>query len=242
VTRSVPGARPMPRSIRPWCRASSIPNCSATTSGAWLGSITPPDPTRIVEVAEARCAINTAGAELAIPGMLWCSATQCRRYPRRSAALASCTEFCNASAGDDPSPTGARSSTDSGTIGLGTNDANTPRRHCLPLLASTKVPRFEAPARVIVLSVPPNQHVDLESRRRTPTARTRGPRLPPLPARGLTILAFGCWPRRRTGPRRPSAHQDRPTTEHRMGDARLWPPPPGLPRRGQPRGRQSFVS
>ena len=26
------------------------PNCSATTSGAWLGSITPPEPTRIVEV------------------------------------------------------------------------------------------------------------------------------------------------------------------------------------------------
>ena len=79
VSWSVPGARPMPRSIRPGCSASSVPNCSATTSGAWLGSMTPPDPTRIVVVAAARCAIRTAGAELAIAGMLWCSATQNRR-------------------------------------------------------------------------------------------------------------------------------------------------------------------
>ena len=78
VSWSVPGARPMPRSIRPGCSASSVPNCSATTSGAWLGSITPPEPTRIVEVASARCPISTAGAELAIAGMLWCSATQNR--------------------------------------------------------------------------------------------------------------------------------------------------------------------
>jgi hypothetical protein len=41
-----------------------------------LGSITPPEPTRIVEVADAICPTNTAGAELAIPAMLWCSATQ----------------------------------------------------------------------------------------------------------------------------------------------------------------------
>ena len=33
LQKSVPGARPMPRSIRPGCSASSIPNCSATTSG-----------------------------------------------------------------------------------------------------------------------------------------------------------------------------------------------------------------
>ena len=51
---SVPGARPMPRSIRPGWMASRVPNCSATTNGAWLGSITPPEPTRIVEVAAAR--------------------------------------------------------------------------------------------------------------------------------------------------------------------------------------------
>ena len=78
VRWSVPGARPMPRSIRPGCSASSVPNCSATTSGAWLGSITPPDPTRIRLVDAARCAISTAGAELAMAGMLWCSATQNR--------------------------------------------------------------------------------------------------------------------------------------------------------------------
>jgi hypothetical protein len=33
-------------------------------------------PGRIVEVTEPRAASNTAGDELAMPGMLWCSATQ----------------------------------------------------------------------------------------------------------------------------------------------------------------------
>ena len=79
VRWSVPGARPMPRSIRPGCSDSRVPNCSATTSGAWLGSITPPEPTRMVLVAAARWASSTAGDELAIAGMLWCSATQNRR-------------------------------------------------------------------------------------------------------------------------------------------------------------------
>ena len=37
----------MPRSIRPGAAASSSANCSATASGAWLGSITPPEPSRI---------------------------------------------------------------------------------------------------------------------------------------------------------------------------------------------------
>ena len=46
-----------------------MPNCSATTSGAWLGSITPPDPTLMVEVAAARWAISTGGDELAMAGM-----------------------------------------------------------------------------------------------------------------------------------------------------------------------------
>ena len=49
---------------------------SATTSGAWFGSITPPAPTRIFDVAAATCPITTAVAALAIPGMLWCSASQ----------------------------------------------------------------------------------------------------------------------------------------------------------------------
>ncbi len=53
-----------------------MPNCSATTSGAWLGSITPPDPMRMRRVAAPTWASSTAGAELAMPGMLWCSATQ----------------------------------------------------------------------------------------------------------------------------------------------------------------------
>ena len=78
VAGSVPGARPMPRSMRPGCSASSSANCSATTSGGWLGSITPPDPTRIVLVLAARWAISTAGDVLATVGMLWCSATQNR--------------------------------------------------------------------------------------------------------------------------------------------------------------------
>ena len=45
VTWSVPGARPSPRSILPGWSASSVPNCSAITSGAWFGSMIPPAPT-----------------------------------------------------------------------------------------------------------------------------------------------------------------------------------------------------
>src|SRR5205814_2027156 len=39
----------------------------------------PEDPQRIVEVPAAMWPITTAVAALAIPGMLWCSATQYRR-------------------------------------------------------------------------------------------------------------------------------------------------------------------
>jgi hypothetical protein len=53
-------------------------NCSATTSGAWLGSITPPEPTLIRSVLAARWAMSTGGLVLATAGMLWCSATQSR--------------------------------------------------------------------------------------------------------------------------------------------------------------------
>ena len=66
----------MPRSMRPGKAASSSANCSATTSGSWLGSITPPDPTRIRSVAAASIAISTGGLVAATAGMLWCSATQ----------------------------------------------------------------------------------------------------------------------------------------------------------------------
>jgi hypothetical protein len=58
------------------CSASSVPNCSAMTSGEWLGSMTPPAPTRMVLVPAATWAITTAVAALAMPGMPWCSASQ----------------------------------------------------------------------------------------------------------------------------------------------------------------------
>ena len=75
---SEPGARPRPRSIRPGYIASRVPNCSAIVSGAWLGSITPPAPSRIVYVCAPTCAISTLVAEDAIGDMLWCSAYQTR--------------------------------------------------------------------------------------------------------------------------------------------------------------------
>ena len=78
ITGSLPGARPIPRSMRPGARASSAANCSATTSGAWLGSMTPPDPTRIRSVFAAVAAISTGGVVDATEGMLWCSAYQYR--------------------------------------------------------------------------------------------------------------------------------------------------------------------
>ena len=41
--------------------------CSAMTSGAWLGSMTPPAPTRIVDVPAATWAMTTDVAALAMP-------------------------------------------------------------------------------------------------------------------------------------------------------------------------------
>ena len=64
--------------MRPGCRVARVPNCSAIASGEWLGSITPPAPSRIVEVFAATWAIRTAVAEEAIEEMLWCSAYQTR--------------------------------------------------------------------------------------------------------------------------------------------------------------------
>jgi hypothetical protein len=49
---------------------------SATTSGAWFGSITPPEPTRMRFVAAAIWPIMISGAGLATEGRLWCSASQ----------------------------------------------------------------------------------------------------------------------------------------------------------------------
>ena len=54
--------------MRPGCNASNIRACSATTSGLWLGSITPPEPTRIRLVCAAIWAISTGGLPLATPG------------------------------------------------------------------------------------------------------------------------------------------------------------------------------
>jgi len=62
--------------MRPGKAASSSANCSATTSGAWLGSITPPEPTRIRSVAAASAAIATGGLVEATDSVLWCSASQ----------------------------------------------------------------------------------------------------------------------------------------------------------------------
>ena len=75
---SLPGARPRPRSMRPGYIASRVPNCSAMVSGEWLGSMTPPAPSRIVEVCAPTCEISTLVAEDAMRGMLWCSAYQTR--------------------------------------------------------------------------------------------------------------------------------------------------------------------
>ena len=66
----------MPRSIRPGAAASRMVNCSATTNGAWLGNITPPEPTRIRVVAEAARPTRTGGVVDATEAMLWCSANQ----------------------------------------------------------------------------------------------------------------------------------------------------------------------
>lgn len=65
--------------MRPGCRVSSVPNCSAICSGEWFGSMIPPDPSRIVEVCDATWAISTEVALDAIDAMLWCSAYQTRR-------------------------------------------------------------------------------------------------------------------------------------------------------------------
>ncbi len=53
----------------------------------------------MVRVAAARCASSTAGAELATPGMPWCSATQKRWNPQSSALRASSVVAASASVG-----------------------------------------------------------------------------------------------------------------------------------------------
>jgi hypothetical protein len=62
--------------MRPGNSASSTLKRSATISGAWFGSITPPEPTRMRDVTAAIWPIMISGAELAMFARLWCSATQ----------------------------------------------------------------------------------------------------------------------------------------------------------------------
>ena len=62
--------------MRPGWAASSSATCSAMTSGEWLGSMTPPEPTRIRWVAAATIAMRIGGLVEATAGMLWCSASQ----------------------------------------------------------------------------------------------------------------------------------------------------------------------
>ncbi len=64
--------------MRPGYIASSVPNCSAITSGEWFGSMMPPEPSLMLDVCAPMCAISTLVADDAIDGMLWCSAYQTR--------------------------------------------------------------------------------------------------------------------------------------------------------------------
>ena len=61
--------RPRPRSIRPGYKADSVPNASTTASGVWWPIWTAPEPTRILEVADAIAPISTAGEDDATPSV-----------------------------------------------------------------------------------------------------------------------------------------------------------------------------
>jgi hypothetical protein len=66
----------------------------------------------MVDVPAATYPITTAVAALAIPVMLWCSASQKRSYPHRSAWRARSSVRRSASAASPPSTIGERSSTE----------------------------------------------------------------------------------------------------------------------------------
>src|ERR1700730_12100748 len=68
----------------------------------------------MIVVAPAMCPMTTDVAALATPGMLWCSASQKRRYPHRSACCASSKVLRKASAAVAPAAMGARSSSEKG--------------------------------------------------------------------------------------------------------------------------------
>ena len=56
--------------MRPGKSASNVPNCSAMTYGAWLGSMMPPAPTRSVVVPAARCPMTSEVAAVVTAGKL----------------------------------------------------------------------------------------------------------------------------------------------------------------------------
>ena len=75
-----PGARPMPRSIAAGVQRLEHAELLGDRQGGVVGQHHAAGAEADgVDVTEARCASSTGGDELAIPGMLWCSATQCRR-------------------------------------------------------------------------------------------------------------------------------------------------------------------
>ncbi len=93
-----PGARPMPKSMRLGCSASSRRYDSATLSDEWLGSITPASAEAYATRHLGHVSDHDFGVVVAIPGMLWCSAYQRRRKPRRSTVRASSTAPLRAAA------------------------------------------------------------------------------------------------------------------------------------------------
>ncbi len=109
-----------PRAVQPGERAERLGDLQrADVADEGRGA-----PTRIVAVAAATAPMTMFGALPATPGLRWCSASQYRAYPARSAATARSTVFRSASAGVEPADTGTRSRTDSGT-GCGGGHADT---------------------------------------------------------------------------------------------------------------------
>src|SRR3954451_2038446 len=119
----------------------------------------PPAPTRMPFVPAATCAITTDVAALAIPGMLWCSASQNRLYPHRSACCARSSEYRSAVAASLPCVIGARSRTEN----TGIYSLLTPERRSSVLDAAAPTlqlsnPDKDAPAEQPQEHEPEHQH------------------------------------------------------------------------------------
>ena len=76
--------------------------------------------------------MRTDGVVLATVAMLWCSATQKRLSPSRSANCAMLVALANASALVSPSDTNASSSADNGTRGMVNREVTAPSYHRTP--------------------------------------------------------------------------------------------------------------